>query len=172
MPTWNSGNGEAYRWLMESLSYDGDECLTWPFSTNRGYGQFGHMGNTYKAHRYICEIIHGPAPTAAHLACHSCGRGHKGCVTKRHILWKTPRENQLDRRIHGTQHGAKGARTNLTLEQIQDIRDSQGVEKNADVIRRLGITRGVLEYWRRIKRDPRPAGTSRGAIDRRKRKNV
>lgn len=79
------------------------ECIRWPFSVNgAGYGQACVDGEAILAHRYICELAHGPAPSADHEAAHSCGRGHEGCVNWSHLRWATRSENQRDRHQHGT----------------------------------------------------------------------
>src|SRR4051812_5100930 len=98
----NKGKGEAVAWLREHALYCGDDCLIWPFSRARGYGNFGYLGKNIYAHRFMCELIHGPAPTPDHHAAHSCGNGHKACVNPMHITWKTSSENMRDKELHGT----------------------------------------------------------------------
>jgi hypothetical protein len=91
--------GPAQAFLEAALSYDGDECLTWPFSRfPSGYAKLGKG----TAHRVICEKVYGPPPTPDHEAAHSCGKGKSGCINRRHLRWATHTENQHDRRRHGT----------------------------------------------------------------------
>jgi len=85
---------------------NGYECLIWPYAkTNKGYGVgYGRTkinGRKQIVSRIICEAVRGAPPTPRHEAAHSCGNGHLGCCTKRHLFWKTPEENWEDRRRHG-----------------------------------------------------------------------
>lgn len=106
------------------LSYEGDECLTWPFARfSRGYG---NMHGLY-VHRLICEAVHGAPPTKDHQAAHSCGKGHEGCVAKRHLSWKTRKENSNDMIAHGTLlKGEKQPMAKLTEQNVRDIRALRG----------------------------------------------
>lgn len=122
------------------LQYDGDECLIWPYSTIRGYGRMQNDGNLAVVSRALCKEVHGPAPTPAHDAAHSCGNGHLGCVTKKHLSWKTRAENMADRVLHGTSNrGERHASAKLTEEQAREIISLRGKEKQKDTASRFGI---------------------------------
>ena len=133
------GQGKAVKWLFAKSSYAGDDCIIWPFSTSNGYGMFGYLGETHYAHRFMCKLVNGPPPTALHEASHSCGRGHKGCITPRHLKWKTPRGNQLDRAAHGTK--SNGWVGKITEEQAIEIRALRGILKQREIAERFGISR-------------------------------
>lgn len=93
--------GEAAPFYRDVVvPYDGDECLIWPYArTPAGYGVLdGHKIKVVS--RRLCEEAYGPPPTPKHHAAHSCGNGHLGCVTRRHLSWKTPKENGADRIAH------------------------------------------------------------------------
>jgi hypothetical protein len=96
--------GEPRQYLHDKVfSYDGDDCLVWPFARNaKGYGII-HGGIVS---RLVCEHVNGPPPTPEHQAAHSCGNGHEACCTKRHLSWKTAKENSDDRPIHGLSRSA------------------------------------------------------------------
>lgn len=96
--------GTLMRWIEEvAMVYDGDECLPWPFGQDgQGRGSICINGKHKKPHRLICERINGDPPTPDHHTAHSCGNGHLGCCTKRHLRWATPAENTMDSMIHGT----------------------------------------------------------------------
>lgn len=121
------------------LPYDGDECLTWPFTRLRdGRGQYRKR----LAHRVVCEIVNGPPPTPLHQAAHNCGNGHLGCVTKRHLQWKTPAENAADKVRHGTiPRGERQASSKLTREDVLAIRRmrSDGRMKLKEIAANFGI---------------------------------
>jgi len=115
-------HGEPARYFREVvLPYDGDECLTWPFGkTPTGYGKL----NGKIASRLLCEEANGPPPTPDHDAAHSCGKGHLGCVTKRHLSWKTRAENMADQLMHGTRlRGERNAMAKISDEQASVIRE-------------------------------------------------
>lgn len=109
-------------WLERCARYRGDECKIWPFArTTSGYAKTTRLEGRkqYLAHRWICEKINGPAPSPKHEVSHSCGMGHIGCVTPRHLSWKTPSENRLEKRRHGT---AWIGGNKLVPEQVKKIR--------------------------------------------------
>ena len=104
------GEPMAY-FLDQVLTYEGDECLAWPYAKNSlGYGQLWFNGVVTFVHRLSCEDANGPPPTPKHEACHSCGNGHLACVTKAHLTWKTHSENMKDAAAHGTLNTVAAAR--------------------------------------------------------------
>lgn len=128
----NRGKGLALKWLHDHVGHQGDDCLIWPFSRVRGYGNLGINGKGYYAHRIMCELVCGSAPTARHHASHSCGRGDQGCVNPRHLSWKTPAENMQDKNRHGTVWKKNsGVRYKLTPEQVAEIRATEGMTIDA-----------------------------------------
>lgn len=156
----NKGNGKTFKWLLEHVSYKGDDCLKWPFAMDNahGRGRLGYLGKHYWAHRLMCILAKGKPPTPKHQTAHSCGNGNKGCINPQHLSWKTNAQNQLDRRKHGTQMGAKGNRAKLTQEQIAEIRRLQGIETQFSLAERFGVKRGCIEYWQRTTHNPVPPG--------------
>jgi hypothetical protein len=121
----NKGQGRAHKWLLDHVAYPHDYCLIWPFSRTRGYGHFRHLGGQLQyAHRYMCELVNGPAPEG-HEAAHSCGRGDDGCINPGHLSWKTKTDNALDCADHGTQAKHRtGRQGKLTTSQVAEIRTS------------------------------------------------
>jgi len=84
-----------------ALAYAGDDCLEWPFSiVGGGYGQIWRDGRLQIVSRVVCELVNGPPPAPEYQAAHSCGRA--GCVSPRHLTWKTRTENEADKLVHGT----------------------------------------------------------------------
>jgi hypothetical protein len=163
---WNRGKGAAVAWLRAHAAHQGDECLTWPFSRiGKGYGSFGYLRKQLYAHRFMCELVHGPAPSPQHQAAHSCGKGHEGCVNPRHLSWKTNSENQLDRSAHGNREPKR--RTILTVEQVTTIRALKGHKTQREIADMFGVKPGCIEYWQKGDRMPAPRGTSQSALWRR-----
>lgn len=102
-PRGNSAGSPA-RYLREVvLTYDGDECLFWPFGKDgHGYAEAKVDGRMVSVHRFVCQKAHGDPPSTGLDAAHSCGKGHLACVTKQHLSWKARAENEADKLIHGT----------------------------------------------------------------------
>jgi hypothetical protein len=131
--------GELPRFYREVvLQYEGDECLIWPYTrTKKGYAKLGRYDYVC---RMVCEERHGPPPTQKHQAAHSCGRGEDGCVTKRHLDWKTPSANQMDRVTHGTSNrGERCGSAKLTAPQVREIRELVGKIPHREIGAMYGI---------------------------------
>lgn len=113
------------------LSFDGDECLPWPYTKDsKGYGRIKRGGKIRLVHRIVCEHEHGPPPTSKHEAAHLCGKGHLACCNRKHLEWKTPTENQADRLAHGTHNrGGRNGRAKLTEAQVLQIRSSTKLQR-------------------------------------------
>lgn len=134
----------TFEWLKERVAHPGDDCLFWPFGRNwNGYGHLKPSGGpTVYAHRVMCELAHGEAPSPKHVAAHSCGRGSAGCVNPRHLSWKTARENQIDREQHGTERRKvwwtnKGA---VPPEHIAQIIALKGKKNQREIASMFGIS--------------------------------
>lgn len=138
--------GSGLKWLHEHKDYSGDFCLLWPFGRTEGYGTFGAggSGKLKYAHRYMCELVHGPAPTPKHQAAHECGNGGGGCVNPKHLKWKTPSENMCDKTAHGTQ--TPGPKGKITIEQAREIQALRGKMKQRDIAEMFGISRSNVGY--------------------------
>lgn len=145
-PAYNRGSGKAAAFLRDNVNFAGDECLTWPFSTApTGYGMLGHLGEQLYAHRYMCELVNGPPPSPTHEAAHSCGRGKFGCVDPRHLSWKTPTENALDSKGHGTHaRNQWGPMGKLSRNQIAEIWALKGRETQAKLAERFGVSASTI----------------------------
>jgi DNA-binding transcriptional regulator YiaG len=167
---YHKGKGKGVTWIRKHIGYCSDDCLPWPFAKDPHYGRgiFGLNGKVLWAHRYMCELVHGPAPDDRPQAAHSCGNGHLGCCNPRHLSWKTNSENQLDRVSHGRHEGGKGARTYLTPAQISEIRASKGVVTQLKLANKFGVKRGTIEYWQRHDREPKPFSDHPYNLSRRK----
>jgi hypothetical protein len=102
----------------------------------------------------MCEYRHGLAPTPEHHAAHSCDRGHDACVNPWHLDWKTPTDNQLDRRRNG-----KSPPRKLTPDQAREIRDLKGLEHTKNTAVRYGIRESNVRLiqsgktWREERKD-------------------
>lgn len=93
-------NWEAYKFLTEvAAKHRGQNCLPWPFARSDGYGFVQFEGQTMRAARAVCLVVHGPAPHKREAA-HRCGNA--SCVNPKHIYWATSADNKADMVRHGT----------------------------------------------------------------------
>lgn len=147
-------NGEAVRFFeSDVLSYEGGDCFPWPYAKYpSGYGHLSYEGRDVTVSRLVCEKVHGPAPSREHHAAHSCGKGHEGCVNKRHLRWATPKENSADKKGHGTSlRGEKAPWSKIKEQdavQIISLRDKMLQREIAEL---FGITRTTVGLIQRGK---------------------
>ena len=148
LKTVKTPNGEKARFYRDVvLAYEGDECLTWPYSTGNGYGYMRLNGRHVSVTRSICEEVHGPAPTPNHEAAHSCGKGHLACVTKRHLFWKTPVENNEDKIEHGTHNrGERHPFSKITEAEAREILGLKGQMSQGKIAKKFGISRPSVSF--------------------------
>jgi hypothetical protein len=124
----------GHAWILQHVNHNGEACLIWPFAFNSaGYGNFMVHKKKQYAHRYMCLLVHGDPPETFQAA-HACG--NTKCVNPRHLSWKSIGDNQLDRRIHGTN---ATVRRKLTIEQVRQIRKMKG-EKSTVLAVRFGVS--------------------------------
>lgn len=140
---------EFYRTVV--MSHREDECLFWPFARNdQGYAHGWIDGALQYIHRLACEQENGSPPTAEHEAAHSCGRGHLGCVARRHLRWKTHAENIAEAVEHGSlQRGEDRWNAKLTEADVRAIRSMLGTNTQQRIADQFGISREMVS---RIKR--------------------
>lgn len=130
--------GEAQRYFREVvLAYEGDECTVWPYKRDGcGYGILDQS----TVSRRVCAATYGPPPTPEHESAHSCGNGHLGCYTKRHLRWATHLENAADMIRHGrSARGRRGPRTRLTEVDVREIRRLIATHSQGEIGRLFGI---------------------------------
>lgn len=144
--------GETEVLILQAIAYQGSHCLLWPDSmaTTRGYGRASFKGRDVLAHRMVCELTHGPAPSNEMQAMHWCGT--RRCVTPRHLRWGTPKDNAADMIRHGrTTRGTKHHRVKLTEADVKAIR-SQPSRKGRDLAEKYGVSPMTISVIRSRKR--------------------
>jgi hypothetical protein len=143
-----TARNEARKFIDRALEFsDKSECLRWPYGgAGNGYGKVHYSGNRNQfAHRVVCELAHGRAPSHRHYAAHSCGNGHLGCVNPHHLSWKTPAENSADQKLHGTvNRGARNGSAKLSSDQVIEIRRLAGSASQTDLASMYGISRTTV----------------------------
>jgi hypothetical protein len=99
--------------------------------------------------------MNGPSPTPRHEAAHSCGNGHLGCVSPRHLSWKTHKENMADKVQHGTlSRGERIRNSKLTESAVRSMKQSgfadiKGLAKTYGVCRQTieAVKHGITWSW-------------------------
>lgn len=142
-------------WLDRvALSHTSDDCLIFPFG-NSAYPKVLTPGGQIAAHRYVCQKVHGPAPSPKHESAHSCGRGAEGCVSPQHVSWATRAENERDKVRHGTHNrGERNAQAKLTWAEVAEMRRLSGKLSQRKIGKMFGMsvaqTSKILrgESWR------------------------
>lgn len=148
----DSATATPAAWLATHKDFSGEQCLIWPFSRNsEGYGLIWQSGTMRRVARIMCEHRHGPPPTPEHQAAHSCGNGHLGCVNQWHLDWKTPKENQADRLIHGTHtRGERSWSAKLTVADVIAIRSMKGTL--GSIAAHFGVSSQIISAIQQRKR--------------------
>lgn len=141
-----SSPGEPIRWIETHATYEGDECLVWPFEVgNYGYGVVKEGGRKRVASRVMCERVHGHAPDLNMDAAHSCGNGHNACMTPRHLSWKTRAENVADAVKHGTwKRGSNDRKAKLTEDDVREIRRLAGSHRQEQIAALFGVQASMV----------------------------
>jgi hypothetical protein len=136
-------DGERLRFFEQAKEYLGDECLIWPYGTSGGRAYITNPETkvTCQVSRLLCEHAHGPPPTPYHEAAHSCGKGHLACIAINHLRWATRKENNDDKKIHGTVlRGERVPGAKLSEAKVVEIRKlwSAGLAKPV-IAERFGV---------------------------------
>ncbi len=127
--------GEVGAWLDGvAVPFLGDDCLTFPFHRNaQGYGHIS--ARTYGAglaHVYVAQVVLGLKPDGMEC-CHTCGKGHEGCVNPRHLYWGTRAQNVEDRKRHGAfvpppeKRGSSNGNSTLSEAEVRRIKGSRAL---------------------------------------------
>lgn len=137
-------NGEGWDYMMAHMW---DDCPKWPFTRDQnGYARINTKeGIPKNVHRIVCEVVHGPPPSSSHQAAHSCGKGNEGCFGARCVSWKTQKENEEDKLVHGTRiRGSKNYNAKLTELDVFQIRSLRGIRQK-DIAEIYGISKGHVK---------------------------
>ena len=138
--------GQPRAFMDRAVSFVGDDCLIWPHKKWRGYAVIAlkcddGKNRSFYVSRIICEKVHGPPPTPKHQAAHSCGNGHLGCISSGHLSWKTCKQNQHDKILHGTLVRGEHARhAKLNRNQVRQIRVLSKTKSRMEIAKQFGLT--------------------------------
>lgn len=139
--------GEPLAWLEAHVATDSDECLIWPFRTNKHeYGLVRYEDRSQVASRIMCRLAHGEPPEGKPWALHSCHT--PSCCNPNHLRWGGEAENAADRAGAGTRllgEAHPGAR--MTAERVLAVRASSA--RTADLARLYGVSVGCITAIRK-----------------------
>ena len=97
-----AGKGAPDKFIAQAIKYRGRQCLIWPYCRdNHGYARVSRNKKPVIVQRIVCIAVHGKPPSKWHIAAHSCGNGHLGCVNPMHLRWATREEDRDDMVKHG-----------------------------------------------------------------------
>lgn len=104
----------------------------------------------------MCILAHGEPPSPEHVAAHSCGQGHEGCVNPGHLRWATVAENIADTLKHGTRRtlGLAGRRS-LSELQVRAVRLLVPHMTDQELAITFGVTLDAIELLTRAVRPNR-----------------
>lgn len=148
---------EIDAFITQAISHAEDECLLWPFTRDAcGYGRIFRGQKSIGVHRLVCVSVHGQPPSERHEAAHSCGKGHEGCVSPKHLRWATHKENNQDKILHGTNKAGENSCTaKLTPNDVALIRATpKYYGRLRDLCLRFSISKSAIlaidrgESWR------------------------
>lgn len=118
-------DGVQMAFLQSLVGATEPNCILWPYGKQKnGYGIIRDGTTSRPAHRVMCRMASGQAPSRHHQAAHSCH--NKLCVNPNHLRWATPHENTQDRvRANRCAKGERQHLARLTAEQVAHIRRSE-----------------------------------------------
>lgn len=127
------------------MSFEGTECLIWPFATTKGYASHYSNGSRQLVSRILCEKKFGPPPSDRHEAAHSCGKGNSGCVSMVHLRWASPVENSHDKLAHGTRLMAEAhPNAKLSDDDVRQIRKLAKSTSQKSIASRYGVSKVTI----------------------------
>ena len=137
-----SSNYPAGRYLKQEVLSNGYRRVT---LSNDG------KARRFLVHRVVAYAFHGGPQEASHHASHL--NGQRGDNRAANLAWKSPSDNNMDKRLHGTaQCGERGGRAIMTeadIAEITKLRARQFGQKNWGatlIARELGLPQRAVKH--------------------------
>ena len=136
-------------YLIESLRFETDDCMIWPYGKNRkNYGQVYINKRTRYVHRIALESRIGKSPIGKNLALHKPFICHNpSCYNYRHLYWGDSSDNQHDRveeNLNSFNRGSKHGRSKLTDEQVLKIFSDN--RRHEIIAKDYSVSRATIGY--------------------------
>lgn len=136
----------AIDWLRAHIDHDGAECLPWPFAVVDGYGVMWTKEKYHYAHKLMCELVHGPAPSPQHLAARSCGRNGIPCVHPLHLSWKSRSQIRLEEAAAWRAAPRPKRAWKLSRAQTLKVRALKGKKTQRAIAKQFGISQQTVSW--------------------------
>jgi hypothetical protein len=140
-------------WARVDMSGGPDACWPWQGRyAHSGHGQVTWYMQSLGAHRIAFLLTYGPTPDGLQTL-HRCN--NPPCCNPAHLYAGTPKDNVDDRTAEGyhkqrTPRGEQHALSKLTVEQVLEIRQCQGIETTVAVAKRYGVAPITISHvWKR-----------------------
>lgn len=152
---WNRGKSASRDWLNRHRDYAGDDCLLRPFgkSTETGTGTFGFTDESGIKHQlsaqpFMCELAHGPRPSAKHNSYNTCGNRKLSCCNPKHLRWETKSDHTRNFFKVNKIQNSTGSKSRITIEKREEIKD---LRARGYSLYKTGLIAGVnketVRYW-------------------------
>lgn len=119
------------------------DCWTWTLRPSRdGYGKFKANRKTYRAHRFIWEVLNGPTePQVLH------GCDNRLCVRPDHLHVGTHKDNMREMQVRvRAARGVRNGASKMTEEIVKAIRAS--IEPQRELAKKYGVSQGAISHAR------------------------
>ena len=133
--------GQVIQMVFLRTDWVGWEVARRATPSDSGYERVRVDGRNVLLHRLVLFAHRGPPPTPRHHGAH--GDGDKGNNALHNLSWKTPEENEADKKLHGT--APRGGGKKLSPQKVGAMRRARRMgESISRIARRFGLHRKTV----------------------------